>query len=666
MKLSQPVEDLPMVNKVYAQRLSKINIHTVEDLVFYFPVRYDDFSTLKNIEDLRPDDSVTIRGAVEKITMNTAWRNGRRLIIVDARIRDKTGTVRAVWFNQFYIKTALEKARKENQEIYVAGNITDKFGLHFSSPTIESTRANPIHTNGLIPVYQQTKGVTSRWLRYAIHHALSQITVREFLPKEFFEEQWFVKNSTALSHIHFPQTLEQAQKARTRFNFEKLFIISLANLQYKSERHHTATTAIPTDKRATQEFINSLSFSLTDSQTNAIQEILRDISNPTPMNRLLEGDVGSGKTVVALAVAFNVIKAGRKVAFMVPTEILATQHHKTITQFFSNFDIQVSLLTKSSKENYAQADIVIGTHALIQKNVVLQDIGLVVIDEQHRFGVSQRASLLHANQTTPHLLSMTATPIPRTLALTMYGDLDISFLKTLPTGRKPIQTYLVRTLQNTNAHNTIQTELQNKRQVFVIFPLIEESEKLQLKAAEKEYEILSKTMFENYSVGLLHGRMKQAEKDAIMERVVENDIQVLVSTSIVEVGVDVPNATVMIIEEAHRFGLAQLHQFRGRVGRSTLQSYCFLVSQTNNDRLDAFVKTQDGFSLAKKDLQLRGGGQLYGTQQSGLDPHTIDLIQNPDLVELAHAKAQQLLPSITTNKTLNKKVQEQKALMHPE
>lgn len=666
MKLSQPIEDLPMVNKVYAQRLNKLDIHTVEDLLFHFPVRYDDFSTLKNIKDLRQDDEVTIRGVVEKTTINTVWRNGRRLTIVDARIQDKTGTVRAVWFNQFYIKVALEKARKEAKEIYVAGKVLDKFGLHFSSPTIELARNNPIHTNGLIPVYQQTRGVTSRWLRYAIHHALSQVAVREFLPKDFFDEQWFVKNSTALSHIHFPQTLEQAQKARTRFNFEKLFIISLANLQYKNERQHDKTTPIATNKQAVQEFIDSLSFSLTDSQTNAIQEILNDINEPAPMNRLLEGDVGSGKTVVALAVAFNVIKAGRKVAFMVPTEILANQHYKTITQLFSNFDITVSLLTKNAKEDYSQSDIVIGTHALIQKNVVLQDIGLVVIDEQHRFGVSQRASLLHSNQATPHLLSMTATPIPRTLALTLYGDLDISFLKTLPHGRKPIQTYLVRDLKDTNAHNTIQTELQNGRQVFVIFPLIEESEKLQLKAAQKQYEILSKTMFENYSVGLLHGRMKQADKDAVMQQVVDKSIQVLVSTSIVEVGVDVPNATVMIIEEAHRFGLAQLHQFRGRVGRSSLQSYCFLVSQTNNDRLEAFVRTQDGFSLAKKDLQLRGSGQLYGTQQSGIDPQTIDLIQNPDLVELAHQKAQQLFLFVADNKTLNKKVQQQKALMHPE
>ena len=503
MKLSQPVADLPMVNKVYAQRLNNLNIHTVEDLLFHFPVRYDDFSTLKNIKDLAQDDTATIRGVVEKITINTVWRGGRRLTIVDARIQDTTGTVRAVWFNQFYIKAALEKARKEQKEIYVAGKVIDKFGLHFSSPTIEMVRDNPIHTNGLIPVYQQTRGVTSRWLRYAIHYALAQTTVREFLPKEFFNEQWFVKNSTALQDIHFPKTARQAQKARTRFNFEKLFIISLANLQYKNERQRDKTTPVPINKQAVQEFINSLAFSLTDSQTNAIQEILNDINKPAPMNRLLEGDVGSGKTVVALAVAFNVIKAGRKVAFMVPTEILANQHYQTITQLLSKFNVTVSLLTRNSKEDYTQADIIIGTHALIQKNVVLEDIGLVVIDEQHRFGVSQRASLLHSNKATPHLLSMTATPIPRTLALTLYGDLDISFLKTLPHGRKPVKTYLIHNLQDTNAHNTIQTELQSGRQVFVIFPLIEESEKLQLKAAQKEYEILSKTMFEHYSVGLL-------------------------------------------------------------------------------------------------------------------------------------------------------------------
>ena len=572
MKVTQPVADIPIVTKVYAQRLKKLEINTVEDLLLHFPVRYDDFSTLKPIEELREDDEVTICGKVEKISTNAIWRGGRRLLIVDARIQDATGTIRAVWFNQFYIKPALEKARKESLDIYLAGKVINKFGLHFSSPTIELARKDPIHTNGLIPIYQQTRGVTSRWLRYAIHYALERATVREYLPKELMNEQWFVKNSTALRHIHFPRHMSEATKAKTRFNFEKLFIMSLANLQYKSERTQNTTHAIPTDHNATQKFIQSLSFSLTDSQHKAIHEILHDINKTTPMNRLLEGDVGSGKTIVALIVALNVIQAGHKVAFMVPTEILATQHYKTIIQLCSHLGLNVSLLTKTSKQDYAQADIVIGTHALIQKNVTLKDIGLVVIDEQHRFGVSQRASLLQHAQTTPHLLSMTATPIPRTLALTIYGDLDISFLPELPKGRKIIKTYLIPNLQNTNAHNIMYEELKQGRQIFVIFPLIEESEKLDLKAAQKEYEILSKTMFENYSVGLLHGKMKQKEKDEIMQQVVNNNIQVLISTSIVEVGVDVPNATVMIIEEAHRFGLAQLHQFRGRVGRSALHN----------------------------------------------------------------------------------------------
>lgn len=665
MNIKDSVKKLSMVNSLYASRLEKLGIETIEDLVHHMPIRYDDFSNKKNIEDLLEDEIVTIQGKVTNSSTLTTWRYNRRFSVINATIEDKTASIRSVWFNQPFIASSLKQAKEKNKEIFLAGKVHKKIDLYFNAPAIEQVKSEPLHTNCLVAIYPQTRGITSRWLRYAIHTALQDIRPTESLPTELIEQESLMKRSLAFRQVHFPENKGQAQKARHRFGFEKLFIISLAILKNREKIEKNKTYEIPYSKK-TEDLIKSLPYSLTASQQEAVKEILDDIASPSPMNRLLEGDVGSGKTIVALLTAFNVIMAGYKAIFMAPTEILAKQHYNNISEILKDHDISISLLTRTSKKDYEKADIIIGTHALIQKNVDLARIGLIIIDEQHRFGVEQRAHLLKNNQIKPHLLSMTATPIPRTLALTIYADLDISFLKESPKGRLPIKTYLIDSLVNTTAYNTISQELKNNKQIFVIFPLIEESEKLQLKAAQVEYEKLSKGVFQNYNVGLLHGKMKQKEKDEVMQKVLKQEIQVLVSTSVVEVGVDIKNATIMIIEEAQRFGLAQLHQFRGRVGRSSDKSYCFLVSEQANERLIEFAKTSDGFSLAKKDMELRGIGQLYGTQQSGIDKETIELLQNIDLVQIAKKRAQQYFPNLAKYPSLNKKVSSLHSIMHPE
>ena len=665
-RLKDSVQTLPRVTATNAKHLAQLNISTVEDLLLHFPVRYDDFSQEKKIQDLQEGDCITLRVKIKSLNQYTRYTYRRRLIITDATFQDDTGSIRCTWFNQRYIARTLEAVKKADAEIFVAGTVQDKMGAYFAAPTIELPRQVQIHTKRLVPIYTQTRHISSRWLRYIIHQTLQNITIRETLPPVITDQQNFIKKSLAVRTMHFPKTEKEHEQARNRLDFEKILILVLAQLRAKQHNQEQSTVAIPYHKKTTQSFIESLPFELTASQNKALNDILKDVQKTSPMNRLLEGDVGSGKTIVALIVALNVIQAELKVVCMAPTEILAQQHYNTIAKTLQNQEVTIALLTRTIKGDYENADIIVGTHALIQKHITLTNIGLMIIDEQHRFGVSQRSQLLQNAQSTPHLLSMTATPIPRTLALTVYGDLDISLLQSPPKDRKPIQTHLIETMHDTLARTIMDKELQQGHQIFIIFPLIETSTKMNLKAAEAEYASIQRDVFPQYSVGLLHGRMKQKEKEEIMQRFARNETQVLVTTSVIEVGIDIPNATVMVIEDAHRFGLAQLHQFRGRVGRSTHQSYCFLVSQNTTERLGAFIQTSDGFSLAKKDLDIRGAGQLYGVQQHGIDPETTRFLKNPDLIERARKQGESLLPNLAKYPSLKKRVQDQQRILHPE
>ncbi|MEX2008097.1 MAG: ATP-dependent DNA helicase RecG, partial [Candidatus Spechtbacterales bacterium] len=651
--------------------LAKLGIKEVRDLLFHFPARYENFGNVVPIGSARPGDVVTVQGRVTDVDARVA--RSRRLNVLSATITDDSGSLPVTWFNQAYLKDTLTT----DKPVLLAGKVTlGKQGPYLANPIHEIKRlgADPIHTARLVPVYPETRGVTSRWFRYIIEKLLPLAdNVEDPLPQELRDQFDLMPVADALRAVHFPATTDEADRARHRFSFEELFCIQLAVLKTKRDMQREAAPAIATDIEAIKAFTESLTFTLTDSQKKAAWRILKDMERATPMNRLLEGDVGSGKTVVAAVAALNAVRAGYRVAVMAPTEILAHQHYNNFAKVLYGTGVDVSVLTRTKKDRAAtQADVVIGTHALIQDKVNFKKLGLVVIDEQHRFGVAQRAALKQKMAGhLPHLLSMTATPIPRTLALTVYGDLDISLLREMPKGRKKIETRLVLPNEREEAFTLIRNELDAGRQAFVIFPLVEESEKLEAKAATQERERLAQGPFKNYKVGLLHGKLKPAEKESVMQEFKDGKLDVLVATSVVEVGIDVPNATVMMIENAERFGLAQLHQFRGRVGRSEHQSYCLLLSesttQTARKRLRALVKADSGFKLAEYDLALRGPGEVYGTRQSGLPDLAVAALSDVKLIEDARLAAQEYLetdPTLAHNKNLHERVETLQKTMH--
>lgn len=610
------------------------------------------------------------------LKQSRTWQ--KKMMLTEAFVEDASGTIKAVWFNQPYLANTF----KEGQSILLSGKaaLKDK-ALYMASPAHEIKQAgyeDTIHTGRLVPVYPETAGVSSRWFRYAISKLLD--AVEKFddpLPKELRDKKNLPEINTALSYIHFPENLQQAKHAKHRFVFEELLIIQLAAIAAKQKNKTHAAPKIETDIALTKKFVGILPYTLTDSQKKSAWRILRDMEGPQAMNRLLEGDVGSGKTIVAAIAALNAVNSGYQVALMAPTEILAEQHFQNFKKLFAIFNINVELYTHNKKPRLdMRPDIAIGTHALIQKNVTFKNLGLVIIDEQHRFGVNQRASLQTKNYqletgASAHFLSMTATPIPRTLALTLYGDLDISILHELPAGRKKIETHIIAPEARNEAYSFIRKELDGGRQAFVIFPLIEKSKYFEARAAVVEFEKLSQGPFKNYKLALLHGRMKTKEKEQIMRDFKEKKTQILVSTSVVEVGIDVPNATVMMIESTERFGLAQLHQFRGRVGRSEYQSYCMLLTDTESTgvrhRLHALKAAKNGFELAEYDLKLRGPGELYGLQQSGIGDLTTQALGNIKLVEEVHEEAEKLLAQDATLKswpTLAYAVEQKNKILH--
>ena len=681
---SQPLEELKGIGPYYLKKLEKLKIKTVGDLLYHFPSRYEDFSEIILIKDAT-EGVHSFLAKVENIQVRRSFR--KKMFLTEATLYDRTGKLKAIWFNQPYLTKTITKdsmiivsgkVKKEKNKFIISSpvyEVVSKNGEFLTKDDINSE--NLKHTAGLIPVYPETKGLTSRGLRFLIKPLLAKTKyLKDFLPLEILKRNNLMDLKTALNQIHFPTNLEQAKKAKFRFSFEELFLLQLILKLNRNENKRLKAYQIPIEIEFIKELLKTLPFELTHSQKQALWEIVKDLGKDYPMNRLLNGDVGSGKTIVALIALITVFKNSYQGVLMAPTEILAQQHFETLKKFFKEFNLEAVLFIskqiriytdglegeikrKALLEKISQGKplIIIGTQALIQKDVEFKNLALVVIDEQHRFGVKQRAKLLDSpTNLIPHLLTMTATPIPRTLALGLWGDLDISFIKEMPLGRKKITSQLVFEKDRNKLYEFIRKRVSEKEQVFVICPRIEEKEELSFnqylnldtKAVKKEYEILSQQVFPDLRVGLLHGKLKSADKEEVMNQFKNGEIDILVSTSVVEVGIDVPNATIMVIEGAEKFGLSQLHQFRGRVGRGEKQSYCFLlvpqlVSKTTLSRLAYFTKIFDGFKLAQLDLKYRGPGEFLGEKQSGIPDLAMDALKNEELVLLAKKEASQIL-----------------------
>ncbi|MFA6973470.1 MAG: ATP-dependent DNA helicase RecG [Parcubacteria group bacterium] len=670
---------IPKITPKYQKLLDKLGLQTVQDLLLYFPFRYDDFSKVVPISQDYVGQTVTIAGIIQKKKLARIFR--RKMTIAEIVIQpastrgdDRSSTrggdenntpLKAVWFNQPYILESLP----EGAAVRLSGKLEFK-GRTFSmvNPAWERAERTQTNTGILVPVYPETKGLTSKWLRWQLKPLLeSAQQMEDTLPYDIRQRLNLYDIYTALQQIHFPENQEKLLRAQKRFAFQEMFLVQLKTLQVKQDWEQNNSLAIPFDEELIKNFVSTLPFKLTNAQRKASFEILKDLEKPKPMNRLLNGDVGSGKTIVAAIAALQAMQAGFQVAIMAPTEVLAKQHFESFSKLFAEYDFNVALLTNSYKKlngadetrpdllqniRKGSIELVIGTHAIIQKDVKFENLALIVIDEQHRFGVAQRALLQQETmeikdgvaKTIPHLLTMTATPIPRTLAIALFGSLELSILDEMPKNRKPIITKIVPPTGRQEIYAFINNEINNGRQVFVIFPLVEESKAMtEVKAATTEHERLEK-IFPQFKIGLMHGRLKAKEKELAMQAFKDRKTQILVSTSVVEVGIDIPNASVMIIEDADRFGLSQLHQFRGRVGRGEHQSYCFLFSSSvGNARLKALEENTDGFAIAEKDLVLRGPGQFFGTIQSGLPDIAMEHLANVNLIKHSRAEAQNLL-----------------------
>jgi ATP-dependent DNA helicase RecG len=668
--LDSPLIVVKGINEVLQKRFYKLGIQTVRDLLYFFPHRHLDYSKRAFINNLIVGQENTI---IANIWEAREVRLGSRRS-AEATVGDETGNVRVVWFNQPY----LAKSLKTGSRVVISGRVTVFGGMPvFESPEWEPYEEKDlVHTGRLVPVYPLTQGLSQRQVRRILKPAVDQWIgqLDEFLPDELVRRLSFLDRQTAIRQAHYPDDENTKNAARRRLAFDELFLLQIGVLNNKRNWQESRPgRAIKTDRPELNRFIESLPYKLTSAQNHALRDILNDIGKAKPMSRLLQGEVGSGKTVVAAAALILSVADGYQGAIMAPTEILAEQHFGTLRRMLSQLGgergdglvytftgflskpVTVGLLigdfSQVKKHKLQQRiasgeiDIAIGTHALIQKDTVFNNLGLVVVDEQHRFGVEQR-SALRQKGANPHMLVMTATPIPRTLALTLYGDLDLSVINELPPGRQIIKTRWLRPDQRGTAYNFIRQQVNNGRQAFIICPLVEESESIQARAAVAEFEQLSQEVFPELRLGLLHGRMPSKDKDEVMQRFNTGELNILVSTPVVEVGIDVPNATVMMIESADRFGLSQLHQFRGRVGRGPEQSYCMLMaerpSEISKSRLDLIEKTNNGFILAEEDLKLRGPGEFFGTRQSGLPDLKMARLSDVTLLELARNEAARL------------------------
>ncbi|HEY5805979.1 MAG TPA: ATP-dependent DNA helicase RecG [Candidatus Saccharimonadales bacterium] len=621
-----PITEIKGVGEEIAKKYAVLGVCTVKDLIEDFPRRYDDYSSVTPIKYMRPGP-VTIEALIKQAKGRYVRRG---MHITEAIASDDTDSVRLVWFNQPYRANSL----KAGQAYFISGQYElsrQRFAI--MNPSVELVSDFPVNTARILPVYRETKGLTSKQIRRAIREATALIhALDETLPQWLLEEQRLMPRADAAFAMHFPKDAKNLEEAKRRIGFEEVFELSLASLLNKYELLKDTAAGIPFNEQLARKFVKSLPFTLTDAQRKVVWQIYQDMQKTQPMNRLIEGDVGSGKTVVAAMAAVMAMAEGYQAVLMAPTELLARQHAETIYSLLGPLDMhdKVALLVggmKSAEKDAARkaikegrAQFIIGTHALIQESVDMHKLGLVVVDEQHRFGVEQRRKLMAKAGHMPHLLSLTATPIPRSLALTLYGELDISVLDAKPAGRQPIETQITSPNSRAQLNQEIEQELKAGRQMFVVCPLITETTNNRVNSAEKIYEQFSKKDFKNWRVGLLHGKMKPVEKNAIMADFVTRKLDILVSTTVIEVGVDVPNASIMLIEAAERFGLAQIHQLRGRVGRGSHKGHCYLMMSDSSappKRLQALERMSDGFRLAELDLELRGPGAIYGTMQHG-------------------------------------------------
>ncbi len=708
MQLDTKIGLLNRVGKSLEKRLRHLGIETAQDLLFYFPFRYEDFSQVKKIKDLRDGDEVSVRGKIELIASKRSFR--ARKIITEAVVVDDTERLKVIWFGQPFISKVL----KPGDEVFLSGKVTtDMFGARMTSPSYE--RARPLsrsplrgertdttHTARIVPMYSLTEGITNKQMRFLMSQVIGlKDQVKEWLPDDIRDSADVMGLSEAIKAIHFPDSDDELKHAERRLKFDELYILQLRGEMIRQSLKKISAPNIEFKEREIQEFVKGLPFALTKKQKISAWEILRDMGKSEPMNRLLEGDVGSGKTVVAAMAMYNAALNGFQAVIMAPTEILASQHFESLCGLFAGLDLKIGLVTRSMrvvsgdkrdkeiKDNISylpspiskgkiveyiqngEVKIIVGTHVLLTEDITFKRPGLVIVDEQHRFGVEQRKVLkekmrtsepdlslalssAEAREITPHFLSMTATPIPRSFALTVYGDLDLSIIDEMPVGRKLVKTRLVEPRNREKAYQFIREQVKQGRQAFVICPLIENNQDTRNKQYQisniqylsndqksvlSEYEKLSKQVFPDLKIGFVHGKLKSAEKAKTMEQFNNGTIDILVSTSVVEVGVNIPNASVMMIEGAERFGLAQLHQFRGRVGRAEHQSYCFLFTDNNSEkvmaRLKYFEKENSGFKVAEYDLDARGPGEVYGTAQSGMMNFKIATLQDKEIIKLA-------------------------------
>jgi ATP-dependent DNA helicase RecG len=640
-----------MVGPAMAKGLLRLGILTVRDLLFYPPFRYNDFSLCPPIQSLRPGEIVTIQGTVVSFE-NVVTKSYKKL--ARARIQDKSGILTVIWFNQLY----LSKIITIGSTIQLSGKV-DWFGheLSMQSPDYEIVQEDKVslHTGRIVPVYPETHGVSSKWLRGRIRFALTEYAdlLDDGIPEDIRTRNYFQKLQNTLEGIHFPSSLEKAEEARKHLAFLEIFFLVLRSSYTRSqwvETKHAPMMRLSDEEK--KSFLSYLPFTLTNDQQNASAEILRDLSRTIPMNRLLIGDVGSGKTVVAALGCFAAYKNGYTSIIMAPTQILAEQHFTSLQEIFRKTALKIGLVTSKSKksEDLSTFDILVGTHALLSKDREFSRLGLIVIDEQHRFGVRQRQLLEEKEKYhTPHILTMTATPIPRTITLTMYGNLDTSVLTSMPTGRLKIKTWLVGNEKRENAYEWMRNHIKNEHgQIFIVCPFIEESESMNtVKAAESEYLRLTQSVFREFHIGLLHGKQKADEKKKTLEDFRNKTLDILVTTPVVEVGIDIPGATVMIIEAAERFGLSQLHQLRGRVGRGSKQSYCYLFTEALEEpalkRLKMLETVYIGPELSEIDLAIRGPGEMYGLKQHGIPLFQFARLSDQEIISKAQAEAKHLI-----------------------
>ncbi len=689
-----PIEKEIRVLDAHKRALHKLGIKTVEDMMYHFPVRYGDTAEIKNIQSLIPGEDAVVFGRISGLKTSKAFV--KKTPMSEASLTDETGHIKIVWFNQPY----LAKMLAEGAMVRVQGRVTQKkkdLSLYFSNPKVEIVQKVPVgvgsslfgadgEEHNLYPVYPESKGVTSNWMYHTIERIFKSGTldlIPDPLPRYILDTYHLPDIKTAMIWIHAPKKESDATAARKRFAFQEIFAIHLRKEQEKLTWQKNQAFVINTDKKKVDGFMKTFPFEATDAQKRAIETVLTDFTRSFPMSRLLEGDVGSGKTAVAAATVFSVVTSrpngknfgNLQVAYMAPTEILAKQQFENFITFFRGTGIQVGLITGSGCKKFpsktdpssstsisktqllkwiknGEIPIVVGTHALVYKSVEFKHLAFAVIDEQHRFGTLQRQKLTTKNELAPHLLSMTATPIPRTLSLTIYGDLDLSILDQMPVGRKPIITKVVLPGDRTSTYEEIKKELRAGRQLYVICPRIEEVDPTKenaviAKSVTEEAKRLKVEVFQEWNIGTLHSKMTPADKEKTMDEFAAHKTDILVATSVVEVGVNVPNATMIIIEGAERFGLSQLHQLRGRVIRSNHQAYCYVFTESTGektrDRMKALVTAKNGFELAEFDLTARGSGQLYGRKQWGIGDLAMEAIQNIKLVEASRTEARKLV-----------------------